>query len=58
MPENDDLDPAASTQMFQAFVDRADEDDERSSWWIRVVVAAIALAVLAFVVVLAWAVLG
>lgn len=56
MPE-DDLDPAANTQMFQAFVDRPDHEDSgsRSSW---AALAGVALAVLVVVVALAWLVLG
>jgi hypothetical protein len=56
MPE-DDLDPAANTQMFQAFVDRPDheESESRSS---RAVFAGVALAVLVVAVALAWLLLG
>jgi hypothetical protein len=55
MPENDDLDPAASTQMFQAFVDRPEPEASR---WKRVALAGGALAGLVIVVVLAWLALG
>ena len=45
---DDDLDPTASTQMFQAFVDRhRDEPEPRSPWpWVAagVVVLAIVIA--------------
>jgi hypothetical protein len=56
MPE-DDLDPGANTQQFQAFVDRPDHEDSgsRSS---RAVFAGAALAVLVVAVALAWLVLG
>ena len=49
MPD-DELDPAASTQMFQAFVDRVDEPEPSGSrrLWI-------ALAIVAVVIVLALA---
>jgi hypothetical protein len=57
MPDNDDLDPAASTQMFQAFVDRAEPEESRPVW-MRASLVGAALAVLAIVVVLAWLVLG
>jgi hypothetical protein len=57
MPENDDLDPAANTQMFQAFVDRA-EQDESGPRWKRAALAGGAVAGLVVVVVLAWLVLG
>jgi hypothetical protein len=56
MPENDDLDPAANTQMFQAFVDRA--EPEESGRGKRIALAGAALAGLVVVVVLAWLVLG
>ncbi len=52
MPENE-LDPGASTQMFQAFVDRP-EPETSGSRWILVALAVAALVVLA----LAWLVLG
>ncbi|HEX6877896.1 MAG TPA: hypothetical protein VF165_19710 [Nocardioidaceae bacterium] len=53
MPE-DELDPGASTQMFQAFVDRR-EEPEGSGWrWIWVALA----VALAIVLTLAWLVLG
>jgi hypothetical protein len=56
MPDND-LDPGANTQMFQAFVDRSDQEESgpRSS---RAVWAGVALAVLVVVVALAWLVVG
>ncbi|MGH3316526.1 MAG: hypothetical protein ACRDO0_10325 [Nocardioidaceae bacterium] len=56
MPE-DDLDPGANTQMFQAFVDRPEHEDSgsRSSW---AALAGVAVAVLLVVAVLAWLVLG
>jgi hypothetical protein len=53
MSQNDDLDPAANTQMFQAFVDRA-EPEEKSRWlWMVLVAAGVVL-----VGVLAWLLLG
>jgi hypothetical protein len=55
MPE-DDLDPAASTQQFQAFVDRPDQEESgsRSS---RAVFTGV-VAVLVILALLAWLVLG
>jgi hypothetical protein len=54
MPENDDLDPGAPTQMFQAFVDRQEpETSGRRRLWL-----ALAGAALVVVLVLAWLVLG
>jgi hypothetical protein len=54
MPD-DELDPGASTQMFQAFVDRAEEPEGSGSRWIWAAVAVVALlAVLA----LGWVLLG
>lgn len=53
---NDEIDdPAASTQMFQAFVDRAREPEPTASPWIWV---ALTVAVLALVAAVAWVVLG
>ncbi|HYJ68760.1 MAG TPA: hypothetical protein VEX15_14005 [Nocardioidaceae bacterium] len=57
MPENDDLDPAASTQMFQAFVDRG-ESEASGPRWKRAALAGAALVGLVIVVALAWLVLG
>jgi Flp pilus assembly protein TadB len=57
MPENDDLDPGASTQMFQAFVDR-DEPESPGRRWMRAALVGAALAALVIVFVLAWLVLG
>jgi hypothetical protein len=55
MSENE-LDPGASTEMFQAFVDRADEPEASgSSRWIWVVLVVAALVIVAA---LAWLVLG
>jgi hypothetical protein len=56
MPDND-LDPAASTQQFQAFVDRTDHE-ESGSQASRALWAGVAVAVLVVVVALAWLVLG
>lgn len=53
MPE-DELDPGASTQMFQAFVDRREEPEGSGSRWIWVALA----VALAIVLTLAWLVLG
>ncbi len=47
-------DPAASTQMFQAFVDRPEPEAYGSRW----LAAAFALAALAIVLTLAWLLLG
>ena len=55
MPDNDDFDPAANTQMFQAFVDRPEPETSR---WRRVALAGGAIAGLAVVVALAWLALG
>lgn len=55
MPENE-LDPGASTQMFQAFVDRPEEEPEASGsrWtWVALAVAALLIGSA-----LAWLVLG
>jgi hypothetical protein len=57
MPENDDLDPAASTQMFQAFVDRA-EPESPGRRWKQAALAVAAVAGLVIVLALAWLVLG
>ena len=57
MPE-DELDPGATTQMFQAFVDRADEPEETASPWTRVAVVVGALVALLVVLALAWFLLG
>jgi hypothetical protein len=46
MPENDDLDPGASTQMFQAFVDSR-EPEESGSRWMPVVLVGAALVIVA-----------
>jgi hypothetical protein len=55
MPDNDDLDPAASTQMFQAFVDRPEPEASR---WRRVALAGGIAAGLVVVLALAWLALG
>jgi hypothetical protein len=54
MPENDDLDPGAPTQMFQAFVDRQ-EPETSGRRWLWLTLAGVALVI---VLVLAWLVLG
>lgn len=56
MPEND-LDPGASTQMFQAFVDRP-EPEESGAHWMRAVVVGAALVGLVVVLAFAWLGLG
>ncbi|WP_167880321.1 hypothetical protein [Nocardioides guangzhouensis] len=55
MPQ-DELDPAANTEMFQAFVDRPEPEESRASrsW----VVLAAAAAVVVVLLVLAWILLG
>ena len=53
----DELDPGASTEMFQAFVDRAEPEASRSSW-AGVAVAGVVLAGLLIVVALVWLVLA
>ncbi len=44
MPD-DELDPGASTQMFQAFVDRSDEPEAPSFSWAWIAFAVVALAI-------------
>ena len=56
MPE-DELDPAANTQMFQAFMDRREPEATRPPW-IGVAVGLAAVVVLLIVAVIAWAMLG
>lgn len=51
----DELDPGASTQMFQAFVDRPEEPETSGARWILV---ALAVAVLMVVLALGWLLLG
>ena len=55
MSDDEIDDPAASTQMFQAFVDRAREPEASRSPWVWV---ALAVAFLALVLAVAWVVLG
>lgn len=50
----DELDPGASTQMFQAFVDRP-EDPASGSRWVPVALGVTALVIVAA---LAWLLLG
>jgi hypothetical protein len=57
MPENDDLDPGASTQMFQAFVDRP-EPEASNPRWVPAALAGGILAGLVIVLALAWLVVG
>lgn len=53
MPENDDLDPGASTQMFQAFVDRPEPETSSRRWmWVALAVAALAGLVVVLALVL------
>ena len=52
MPENE-LDPGATTQMFQAFVDRA-EPEPTSSPWMRVALVGAVLVALVVALALAW----
>ena len=53
MPD-DELDPGANTQIFQAFVDRPEPEVSRPGWkW-----AAFALAALVIVLLIAWRMLG
>jgi len=56
MPDNE-LDPAASTQMFQAFVDREEPEPERPAW-MRPAALGVALLALVMVVAVAWQLLG
>ncbi len=55
MPEND-LDPAADTQQFQAFFDRA--EPEPRPRWVGAALLGVVLAGLVIVLGLAWLVLG
>jgi hypothetical protein len=57
MPEND-LDPGASTQMFQAFVDSPELEEPGRRPWMRAVLVGAALVGLVIVLALAWFVLG
>ena len=57
MPD-DELDPGASTQMFQAFVDRPEEPESSGSRWTGAALAGAALAGLVVVLALAWLTLG
>ncbi len=52
------MDPGASTEMFQAFVDRAGEPGEPEASGSRWVWAVLAVAALVIVAALAWLVLG
>ena len=56
MPKDDELDPAASTQMFQAFVDR--REPEASGPSRTPVLVAAALVGLVVLLALAWLLLG
>ena len=56
MPDNE-LDPGASTQMFQAFVDRV-EPEESVSPWTKVALVGAAVVGLLVVLALAWFLLG
>jgi len=67
MPEEpDDLDPAANTQMFQAFVDRREADEQqakkrrepRASGSRSIRAALAVLVALVIMLALAWVVLG
>ncbi len=55
MPE-DELDPGANTEMFQAFMDRPEPEASRPRW-VGVAVAVSAVAALVIVALLAWLVL-
>lgn len=56
MPD-DDLDPSASTQMFQAFVDRQEpEDSGQGRKWAALVIGV--LVALVVVLAIAWYLLG
>ena len=54
---DDDLDPGANTQMFQAFVDSPEFETSRPRW-VRVAVLGTAVAGLLIVLALAWLMLG
>lgn len=54
MPENDDLDPGASTQMFQAFVDSAEPESSGPPPWTRVALVSAVLAGLVILLAIAW----
>lgn len=54
MLENDDLDPAANTQMFQAFVDRPEPETSGMRWmWAALAGAALVAVVVVLALVLA-----
>jgi hypothetical protein len=55
MADDEIEDPAANTQMFQAFMDRPREPESSGSRWLLVAGVAVAVVV---VVVLAWFLLG
>jgi hypothetical protein len=53
MPDKDELDPGAPTEMFQAFVDRAEPEDPPTAWkWVAVAVAVLLAVALAAVLLL------
>jgi len=56
MPE-DELDPAANTQMFQAFMDRREPEATRPPW-VGIAVAVAAVVALVVVAAIAWAMLA
>jgi hypothetical protein len=53
MPQDDELDPGASTMMFQAFVDREEPEPARSAG-MRAAVAGAALVALLVAVAIGW----
>lgn len=57
MAENDELDPGANTEMFQAFVDRQQPEEPRSPMR-AVLVGVAAVAVLVVVLIIALKLLG
>jgi hypothetical protein len=56
MPDNE-LDPGATTQMFQAFVDR-EEPEPDSPAWVRFAVVAVAVVALLIAVAVGWSLLA
>jgi hypothetical protein len=56
MPE-DELDPGANTEMFQAFMDRPEPEASRPGW-IGIALVVAAVAALVIVAAIAWAMLA
>lgn len=56
MPE-DELDPGANTEMFQAFMDRPEPEESRPGWT-RVALVVAAVVALLVVAAIAWSMLS